>query len=299
MEAVKENIEKYVANKMSAAEKAEMESLIQSDPKVANEVQLQKLITTSIKKNRIAALKARLNKIPVSGSTMQVSTSSTFTAMKAASVILASAGLSLGVYFYIQNNESEKQVLSTESTSNELVKSDLPKLPEEKVAVISSKDVVAESSESVAEPAAELKKAEKKPIAIFKPKKQGKKVPNMESFDDDSEASVKSDIKDVNSASKSIESKLVSSDVDIKNIQDGSHKFHYKLQDNVLYLYGNFEASPYEILEFNRKTESQVLYLFYDKSYFAMTPTVNNEINKLKKVTDSKLLSDLENARSR
>ena len=296
-----DNIDLYVRGKLHGADASALEELIKTDKSVAGEVELQKSITKVIKHNRASMLKARLEQIPMS-SMMQVSHSATFTAWKAASVILASAGLGLGAYFYVNNRKIENGSLSTISVAQqEPIAENSPKLPEEKQLAFNSTNVEAEKSDITAKSEkSEIKSEIKKSTVNLKesPKNAStKKVPNMDSFDDTSQSEVKSDNEDAPKDIKTKSTQLVASDVDIKNIQDGSHKFHYKLKNNVLFLYGSFEASPYEILEFNDKS-SQVLYLYYDQSFFAMTPN-QADITKLKKIADKKLITDLELARSR
>ena len=50
--------------------------------------------------------------------------------------------------------------------------------------------------------------------------------------------------------------------VDIENVTTNRFKFHYKLDHNKLYLYGKFEASPYEIIEINSLQSKKLFFYF-------------------------------------
>ena len=322
MEATRlaENIELYAKGKLDVNLVSHLEDIINNDPKVANEVALQKTIISTIKQDRKALLKARLDNIQIPAAGNMGNTSSLFTALKAASVVLVSVGIGWGIYAYYNNLPIEEVPLA-EVNSNikiqqlpNVTSKNTVKLPEEEKLAYTSNvikekeskgasEIIAntESTESTQEEIEVSHASKKISTSNWNPfkktsKTEAKKVPDMEAFDDDSEADVNSDIK----VPKQINTQASihkTSDVDIKTIQDGSHSFHYRLKENVLFLYGKFEASPYEILEFNDKT-GQILYLYYDQSYFGMTPH-KDEITKLKKITDKKLIDDLEVARSR
>jgi hypothetical protein len=305
-EILSENIDLYLKGKLNAVETTKLENLMKTDKSVAAEVDLQSTITKVIGNDRKLELKARLDQIQVPG-LMEVSgTTSTFSALKAASIILASAGLGLGAYFYANNSKPSSESIAQNTVveeSKEVVSEDNAKLLEEEQSANTSNIIVAKKKKSEEKvPAEEIKevKSESKRVSTLSNSKKdasGKKVPNMESFEDDSQSDVKSDNVEAPKDIKMVSTHLVeASDVDIKTVQDGAHRFHYKLKNKTLFLYGSFEASPYEILEFNDRS-SQILYLYYDQSFFAMNP--DTEITKLRKITDKKLISELETARSR
>ncbi|MDX2190340.1 MAG: hypothetical protein SFY32_10780 [Bacteroidota bacterium] len=309
--------ELFVRGKLHGDDLVAFNKQLEADPSLATEVTLQKNIKTAIVENRKAALKSRLNAIQVpSVTTGSTSVTSSFTALKAASVLLVCAGVSVGSYMYYNSVSSEKvadnqPVNSTESIVNESVaktqessvvaNSELTK--ENKVvenvnSAANATNVENEESSTTVSANAELTKTKKRNFNLFKSKAKAetKQVPNLDALDDKSQANVTSheDNPEALVTSNNIQ-KL--SDVDIKTIQDGAHKFHYRMKDHVLYLYGEFNNTPYEILEFNDK-DGNLLYFYYDNNYYSMKPN-QEAITKLKKITDKKLISDLNVVRVR
>ena len=81
------------------------------------------------------------------------------------------------------------------------------------------------------------------------------------------------------------------SKVDIENVVNNRYKFHYRLDNNRLYLYGKFEASPYEIIEIN-SFQSKKLFFYYNGSYFKLNQNVN-DISPLLKIENPDVISEL------
>ena len=72
---------------------------------------------------------------------------------------------------------------------------------------------------------------------------------------------------EVNSIEKVKEN--VENAVEVATIQDRKNKFHYKFFENKLYLLGNFDEMPYEIIELNSKS-GKSYFLFYDDSFYKL-----------------------------
>lgn len=290
---LKENTELYVRGKLEGADLHAFEKRMSDDKSLASEVELQRNIQTVINNHRISVLKHRLNQIPVSPAT-PIANASKFSILKVAALLVASVGL--GTYYYIQStNLSEKELAAPNVVTNpepRLEKNAIPQIKEHENVTENINVNVPTSIESkyIAQKA--------KPNVNSYTIESAKKVPNMEAFVDESQANVTSDNNELPKPDEVESLQLVAaSDVDIKNIQDGAHNFHYKFQNKVLFLYGSFDASPYEILEFNDKS-SQILYLYYDKSFFEMNSNTE-EIVKLKKITDKNVIAKLDIARIR
>ncbi len=69
------------------------------------------------------------------------------------------------------------------------------------------------------------------------------------------------------------------------------YSFHYKLTDNKLRLYGDFDKSIYEILEFNTASEKQ-LYLYYAGHYYPIEKQKEG-IKPLKRIKDKYTIDSL------
>lgn len=79
--------------------------------------------------------------------------------------------------------------------------------------------------------------------------------------------------------------------VDIENVVTNRYKFHYKLDNNKLYLYGKFEASPYEIIEIN-SFQAKKLFFYYNGQYYRLYQDIN-DISPLIKIQDQKVITEL------
>jgi len=104
-----ENIEAYITNKMSAAEKAFFEHELAKDPLLNNEIDLQKDIVEALKSNRKAQLKNRLNNI-------QIDNTVNYTGLKVAASILFAGLISFGGYNLITSNKQNNIALNNNST---------------------------------------------------------------------------------------------------------------------------------------------------------------------------------------
>src|SRR5690606_34168036 len=96
-----EQIERYLEGNMSGEELQAFEKLLDKDPMLKSEFQLQEDIISAIKESRKAELKARLDNINVGAYN---------TGISGAKIILTgaiTAAVGLGIYFYSQENVDE------------------------------------------------------------------------------------------------------------------------------------------------------------------------------------------------
>jgi len=89
------------------------------------------------------------------------------------------------------------------------------------------------------------------------------------------------------------ESKIA--ELEIFNNTDSKYDFHYQHFGDKLYLFGNFDATPYEILEFNG-ADSKNIYLYYDGKYYGIGENVT-EISRLKEISDQNIIAELNKIR--
>lgn len=287
------NIELFATNKLQGKELTNFLTELEKNPNLKNEVLLQKAIISEVKSARKTELKSRLNNIPV-----HTASNSSSTFMKYAASVIITASIGTALYFYFNDNiftENDIAQVSTLDTNNEKT-DEVNKVVEEpikeqKVEYKQDKPV----STTKKEANQEITALEKKQI---EPKKSNA-TPNSHLIADNSNTDeVSMPSKEITTIPKEANTELElkkDSDIDIKNIKEESYKFHYQLKENNLFLYGNFDASPYEILEFNDK-DGQKLYLYYDNSYFELKKN-QPEIVKLKKIKDEIIISELNQAR--
>ena len=65
----------------------------------------------------------------------------------------------------------------------------------------------------------------------------------------------------------------------------------YKYFDGKLFLYGDFNEQPYEILEINGVKERK-LYLFFESKYFNID--VTDKVKELDQIVNPKLVNELD-----
>lgn len=293
MEYTNEHIENYLKGKLTPQDATVFENISEANPELKAELAYEKTLSSAISSHRKLALKARLNSIPVApvlGTGSLISFGSA--AIKTAAAVVAGVGIGAGLYFYTQTPKEttittpkiEQTVAATTSSdlSNTVVK---PKTYSENI----NKKLNTQPVENEPIITASIKKEPSK--------KLNKTVPNMLAFEDNSQADVRADADD-SPLSKKIESSIHRiSDIEIKTVNDSKYSFHYKLKDNVLMLYGKFDASQYEILEFN-STIGTNLYFYYNENYYSLRKD-GDAIIKLKPISDKNTISELDLARLR
>ena len=79
--------------------------------------------------------------------------------------------------------------------------------------------------------------------------------------------------------------------VDVETIQKKNETLKYKYFDGKLFLYGDFNEQPYEILEINGVKERK-LYLFFESKYFNID--VTDKVKELDQIVNPKLVNELD-----
>jgi len=80
-------------------------------------------------------------------------------------------------------------------------------------------------------------------------------------------------------------------DIEIAKSHKDDGRFYYQYYNDKLFLYGDFGAVPYELLEFNTLDE-KLLYLFYDDTFYEIKPA-QRKIKELVKITDKNMVKEL------
>jgi hypothetical protein len=276
-----EQIEAYLKGELSHESASVLENEIAKNPILSNELDLQKSIIETIKENRKAELKARLNNIDVQSGSQSW--------WKYAAV--ASLVTSFGAWMYFNAspvikteqlegvNKTEEKIYSySESTNND-------------IALAPNKEVY---SEKVVKNELAVKES-----ASNKTAKKGKKVkdqiPSLPTFDTPEEGKEHQSLnKDLDAPRHNLTSTphLASTVAGVEVVKSKKHKFHYRYFDTKLFLYGNFDSNTYDILELNT-SNGQSLYLKYESKYFSLEQN-KTEISKLEQVSDADILKKLE-----
>jgi hypothetical protein len=297
-----ENIESYLANKMSAGDMARFENELAKDPLLQNEINLQKDIVNSLKDFRKAELKARLNNI-------EVGLGSNYTGIKVAATIILASLLSFGSYYYFTGNadQSNKETQNTpqfspvaSDNSSENKADNAPVITESK------KSEVIEKTES---------KASKKDVVINK-KKSPKEIdhadPTVKAVDGSLPAFNSPEVKDQFGDNEKFQSEpgiqmpkgdvgettdnhtIKDLHVEVKNTRK---QFHYQYYNHKLFLFGDFDSNPYEIFELNTK-KGKELYLFHNNEFYGLKQG-QTKLTPLQVIKDSEKLSALNALRNK
>ena len=262
----------------------------------AIEFQFQQDVISSVKDYRIAQLKARLNNILIPAPNNIVSTN--LAALKIAGSLLLISAIGTGGYLYYQNQVNTQ---STGATANpnqiELSEEDLidytiieevPKPPQiqtentEPQATKESSSVSPELSTPSSTNTSQPQNITREPRSVQPTIIEG--FQDEESFPNEDEVG----LPNISLNEKNIEE---ITQVEVSNTVDGKHSFHYQHYNNKLFLYGDFNNIPYEILELNN-AKGRKLYLFYQGEFYDIKSD-QEEIAPLVEIKDRKLFNQL------
>ena len=297
-------IDAYLRDELNPGELKEFESLMDKDPSFAQQVQFEQNIAKGLSEVRKAELKARLDAIDVSpvswvGGLGQLANNAvvkTLGGIAAASVI--------GVMIYNSNEPSEENQADMHGP---LITSEINQPSEkqvdtevwEKLNLENPADQqYSEQSESQtfepipAKPEIEhitgannkevdeIEKEFTPQVNVPKPgdlaKEEGLSTPD-------------SNLPDVTASDEVVENEAVP--VDVKTVNRKNETLKYKYFDGKLFLYGDFNQNPYEILEING-VKDRKLYLYFEQKYFNID--VTDKVSELNELTDNRLIKELE-----
>ncbi len=278
-----EKIEAYLLNRLEPEEKTAFEKAMNQDPVLAQEVTIQKDAIQAIQQLRKAELKARLNAIEINNG-MWSHTG------KIAATILLLFSLGAGTYLLIPGSSDpiteESPVISGNASDME---------------------------ESMSEPIAE---AEQRPEPVSIPSANPAKAPDEIKSVDKTAPTVRQPIAEVRvpelndsfDFGEGLDKQVSLPNPDIARVVDTKAKLNidlidqegairYKYYNNKLFLYGKFNAEPYEILELNASTGKD-LYLYFKGAFYKLNSDTF-DVSLLEPISDPDLKLQLEQLRSK
>ena len=292
----------YLDNQLSQGEKLEFDQQLQEDPLLKGEFQFQEDVIHSIREHRKLELKSRLDNIIIAPPPTSF-VSSNLTNIKIVSSIVMISAIGIASYFYFQDG-LENEAVSSDAV--ELIASEAPEtfqtqIPEKSEIIIEQNQVAdAQESAKMPEEVNPLETKDSKVTVkeeIAPPKTATTSNANrsfepaiIEDFDD--EESLPGEEEVALATRPTMEANVEEiSKLEVSNKSDGKHSFHYQHYNNKLFLHGEFNDIPYEILELN-KVDSKKLFLFYQNDFYDIK---NNqvEIAPLLKIEDQKLIERL------
>lgn len=290
-----EQIERYLEGNMSGEELKAFEKLLDKDPMLKSEFELQQDIINAIKESRKAELKARLDNINVGAY---------HTGISGAKIVMTGAitvAIGLGVYFYSQDKaeESPNEVIEQPivedinafiqlEEKNELASSSQAEQLDQPIA----RNTIAEEAvmEEIEE---EINEEEEATTTVATP--EVTPPTPIEAFEDREGLST-----EVKVPTNKLEESLISTEVtavEVGNEEENTNSFHYKFYNNKLYLYGDFKNIPYELIELNTVSGKSV-YLYYKGNFYYLEPN-QMEMSPLNQIKDQNLLGELEGLRNK
>jgi len=287
-----ELIDDYLTNRLSEQDRKSFEQQLATDPSLKTEVELQSEIIHGLKTARIAELKAMLNKVPVSSTTLN------FSPLQIAAGLLGAAVITTGLYFYI-NRDSGEVSKAEQITSSQVIDSAGP--TEQKNIENKTENTPTEStpvdkqSESKDNNPSEPRPAEKTIQPGTPPVQDSKAKPVIDLVDPTGELSTEKEISPVKSGANNSTISVAKIGVDVVS-SERKFKSHYQFEKGRLVLYGDFDKGLYEIIEVNSHN-ARSLFLYYKNIYYLLDEA-QQKVTPLKEITDPVLIQKLKSFRS-
>ena len=288
-----ERIEAYFNNELPEADKQQLMQDINSDASLKSEFQFQESVIDGIKDYRKKELIARLDNIQIV-STGQSILLKTIGALGIATVV------TVGTYMWLNN--AEDQGITTDDITNT---EQLVTQPEETQAevvneiepggIVADKEINEEeqvNKEVVAEPVeteTASTKSDKEDSAVV----PDIIIPDVQEPESGSSVDVGEDLSAPEAMASSTIRLRSSTDVEVKLSK--KYDFHYQVKNGGLILFGNFNDSPFEVIEL--KTNQGInSYLYFEDHFYALAND-SEEIKPLLVIENKQLIKELEKRR--
>lgn len=278
-------IEAFFEGNISPADKAMLEAKIKSDPLVKAEFDLQKNIVTGISNARKLELKSRLASIDLP----------THTGILTGSGVKWLAGTVAGVTLFgsvlywslISFDNSIKPIdirMNQELAFNQTSLTDFPQLPKEEIKYEEEKSN--EKTPPKARISEENNEVAKEATAKVQPQA-------LISYEDDKLFTNQNEEELENIASREIaHNRVDKTEIEFLDALKEENSFHYRYYNSKLYLYGDFNEMPYQIIELNDKGKKQ-LFLSHNENVYIIKDNTT-EITELRKLQDEILKMEIQ-----
>lgn len=263
-----EFVNSYLDNELTEIDRLDFENKLLHDSELREEFNFQKDLVNGIKEVRRLELKSRLSNIPINTPLYQT------IGFKALTVASITAGIGVGAYYLLSGNDSiqlsdieldQKQITLAEEQEVPAIPKAITPIFEEKREVVEPKTDIVSQEKPKTEAVAKNTEVKTEP-KIIQPKVIQPDI--VESFTeediDSDDINIDNQINDLDNIKENVEST-----VEIATVKDKKNKFHYKFFENKLYLLGNFNDMPYEIIELN-SSKGKSYFLYYDDAYFKL-----------------------------
>ena len=282
-----ERIEAYFNNELPEADKQQLMQDINSDASLKSEFQFQESVIDGIKDYRKKELIARLDNIEV------VSTGQSIL-LKTIGAVGIAAVVTVGTYMWINRAEDQPMISEEVNNTEQLVTQ--PEETQEEVANEIEPNNIIEEEKANTELVAEAVETEQ--AAVKSDDDDSSVIPDViipEVQEPESGSSV--DVDEDLSAPEAMASSTIrlrsSTDVEVKLSK--KYNFHYQVKNGGLILFGNFNDSPFEVIEL--KTNQGINSYLYFEDHFYSLVNDSEEIKPLKVIENEQLIKELEKRR--
>lgn len=293
-----EKIDAFLSGRMTPKEMADFQIELNNNAMLQKEFAFQSIVVSGIKEARRLELKNRLSQIPVDD---KVGNPSYYKLLiGAASAVIVGSVVS---YFWIFNDSKvtetqQKDTVSVVSTTQTGLQEGEPSkvlAPKENIQIVEP-SVGTEMPEQKEEKNQLPSKSKK--INSYKKAQKSNQQPTdfaVQVPDADLEMVNEVEVSDINIPQNSNNAAIKSegnmpSQVNIE--KNRKYKLHYSYYENQLYLYGDFDKEPYELIDL-KVTNNKGLYMFYQQKYYQLVDNTRS-ISPLKEVKESDLIYKLE-----
>jgi hypothetical protein len=262
-----EQIDEYLANRMTDEQRDAFEAQVQADPELKAEVEMQTQIVEAIRAARMQELKGMLQRVPVETGILPISNRSVF---RIAAGVAGIGVLIAATFYYIKTNRT----IPLDSLSTDVTKQMPLVNPVQKTDATTDQQVEIPKKEPVKieREAARVEPAQKPAFNVVDPSQElteesAPVVPN--------EAAAPRNTVTVTDMRVAVDR------------ANSKYAFHYQFESGALRLYGPFDNGLFEVLEVQGETRS--LFLFYQNSYYGLSEQTT-QITRLEPVRNADLL---------
>lgn len=286
-----EQIDKFHSGQMSEQEITAFQKQLDSDPALKAESDLQGDVIGGLKEFRKLELKSRLDAINVGPTWVEFIQQSTL--MKSMGGVIVASIIGTGIYFLGESKDVEtSEPIVINAPAEQPVDYVLELGEEEKSNTELEKPLVTEKGNAVVR---EKTTPEKTVVSASQPENQNAKEAGefVPSFDAPSVANVEDENQFSGSDLDELPDNAVSNSdepIDVETENSRSNTIKYKYFDGKLFLSGDFNKAPYEILEINSPNGRRI-YVYHLGSYY--TVGMANKLTELPLVTNKEVIEEL------
>ena len=283
-------IDRYLKGKLSDRERLAFEEKMQQDPMLAGETDWQRDIHQALGETRRAALKHRLDQVPVNTSPW-ASWSGGKLAAAVGTVLLVGAS----TYYYTSQVdqtvvESETLVVAPRVAYPQaytLRHTAVPKVAEEPT---TQKEAITKAETSPAAEATRQNRPEE--TAYAKPPVAKPTIVRPEVVSEFAEDTPAVDYRDFQAPVKQTlqGNAYQEEEVAIEAFSDSNYGFHYQFYDHKLFLHGDFDGYPYKVIALNTEDRKK-LFLEFKSAYYRISE--QSEVAPLVAIEDEALVKSL------